>query len=149
MRVATDIVFDLDTKRVVDASNVNAASTTTQTLYVENLYLLRCNIYENASENTKLNLTAATSFKLGIGLLDSTPMVQSLNSQFVAADWASWDVATGMICARINTDSSALETWLGTKEWASCYVEVKATDPVSESTICMFPVTIRNTVYDV
>ena len=147
MRVATDLTFDLDSKRVVDASNIEAASTVTQTMYVRNLYLLRMKIYEDASEDTKLDLSAVTSFKLGIGLLNATPMTQSLNSQFVAADWASWDLATGQICARINTDSSPLETWLGTAEWKQAYIEVKATDPVSESTICFLPITIRNVCY--
>lgn len=133
-------------KHPVTASDPNVESGATVGMFVENEYLLRLNIYN--SPPTKLNLAACTSFKLGIGNLNSTSvLLESPNSEFQAGDWASWDLATGKICCRISTNNATLEAWLGSAVWKTAYLEVKATDPVGESTVAMFPVRILGTVF--
>lgn len=148
MRINVDITFDLDAKHLVLASNANAESNSVIAAYTDNEYLFRMNIFNDPP--TKLDMTNVTSFKLGIGLLNATtPMVESDNTEFnVFGDWAETNVAAGLISCRVDTNSATLEAWLANAEWKQCYCEVKATDPIGDSTIALFPITIKNTLYD-
>jgi len=140
VRAEKDIFWDLNRAAIVN----NSTGTTTSalpapTLYLRNEYTFNITLYQEWPE--RWDLSAATTFKQGIGNIGSTsnPLVESNNASITSTSKAS-----GEFAVIVNTWSSTLDADLGDAEVKQYTIELVADE---DSTIMQTPCYIRNVVY--
>lgn len=94
-------------------------------------------------------ITTGSTFFFGVSNVAGdadADLVSSDNDQFVAADWSDYDLAQGKICARVNFNTTALDTALGTSaEITTPRGELWMVPPAGTATpLLQFNFTIRN-----
>ena len=134
-----NLYYDFSNNTVLD-SNGSSTAASTAYMYKANNYVLNIEVYDTYP--TKMDLSSVADWKYGISTLNSptSPLVESLN-----ADIDSSNSATGTIVVQVNTNSTTLDTYMGTAEVKTLYQELRGDDV---STIVLTPIYIRGTVYE-
>ena len=146
MRQPIDQDYDIKYQSLM--SNVVSGTTTSfaPQMYIDNNYLITLTIY---NEGVVQDLSAQTDWRCGIGDLgDTGPLLEIDDTDInVAEDGA--DPENGITTIRVNTNSAALEADLSTREYKRYYLELQSNSASTVTTNALFPVNVRNTVYEI
>lgn len=143
MRTPITIYYDISDQQLKTDSNCSSTTYSYPTVFVENQYLLTAYIYNNCAA---YDLSTVSDWKYGIGNISEGALVES-NAASINTVGDGSNVAAGVITIRINTNSTELESDIGTSGNKVYYSELVA-DPDTEYTTVFFcPINVKNTVY--
>lgn len=138
----TPVIINYDIA-VQKQCNGNSGSTTSDvpvvTVFRDNLYEFDIQLY-NVWPAT-YDVSEVGTWKMGIGNLNSTPLVESTTIDVSNA-------ASGHIIFDANLHSTTLDTAMGTTAQKTYYCEVNANSSSDATTICLFPLYVKNTLYN-
>jgi hypothetical protein len=138
-----DIRVNVATSRVVNSTGNNVA---TRPRFLLGMHLVRLTLVDDA--NAAVPLQGNQEFYFGIDNVFTSghaDLCSAIHSAFVQADWNEWALAGGKVCGRLNTNTPAMKTALGTQGSATMYLGFWVTDPeTGESQAFEIPVEVIN-----
>lgn len=143
MRTDIPICYDRATSTRANCVSGTVLTTQTPAVFKNNDYLFTITLYD--AYPTLSNVAAISTWVAGLGELSSTPFVEVLHADFNID--AGADPANGVITFRMNTTSVTLDADIGTSSQKTYYMEIKGDDGVSDGTVYLTQIIVKNTIY--